>query len=96
MAYVNIKSSNVAGSLPFIFSVLAILPFIFTYAGLSMLAAFIIATAVVTVEILVLGFFLGEVSKENKIIYALKIIPAALLVAGLTYLLGLFYETPVV
>jgi len=79
----------VDGISPFIFSVFAILPFLFVFVGLEMLTAYIISTAIVTVEVLVLGFFLGEVSKENKFLYALKIIPAALLVALLTYLLGL-------
>ncbi len=54
-----------------------------------MLAAYIISTAVVTVEVIVLGLFLGSVSKESKIMYAIKILPAALIVAGLTYLLEL-------
>ena len=56
-----------------------------------MLSAYIISFCVVGVEVIVLGVFLGAVSKENKLIYALKIIPAALLVAGLTFLLEILW-----
>lgn len=77
----------VDGISPFLFSVIAIFPFFFVFAGLKMLVAYIISFCVVAAEVIVLGVFLGAVSKENKLFYALKIIPAALLVAGLTYLL---------
>ncbi len=82
----------VDGISPFIFSVIAISPFFFVLVGLPMYAAYGIAFGVIAVEVIVLGLFLGAVSKENKIIYALKIIPAALLVAGLTYLLEIVWS----
>jgi len=62
----------------------------FYFAGLPILAAYGISFGVIILEVIVLGVFLGAVSKENKLIYALKILPAALLVAGLTYLLEIF------
>ena len=80
----------VDGISPFIFSVLALLPIFFVFVGLPVMAAYGISFGVILIEVIVLGVFLGAVSKENKLIYALKIIPAALLVAGLTYLLELF------
>ena len=80
----------VDGISPFMFSVLALLPIFFVFAGLPLMIAYIISFCVIGVEVIILGLFLGAVSKENKLIYALKIIPAALLVAGLTFLLELF------
>ena len=82
----------VDGISPFLFSVIAIFPFFFVFAGLPLMTAYIISFCVVAVEVIVLGFFLGAVSKESKLIYALKIIPAALLVAGLTYLLEIVWH----
>ncbi|MCE7743210.1 MAG: hypothetical protein GOP50_12235 [Candidatus Heimdallarchaeota archaeon] len=82
----------VDGISPFLFSLLAICPFFFVLAGLSILAAYIISFSIVFVEVIVLGVFLGAVSKENKLVYALKILPAALLVAGLTYLLEILWS----
>ena len=81
----------VDGISPFLFSVIALFPFFFVFAGLQMIVAYIISFCVVAAEVIILGIFLGAVSKENKIIYALKIIPAALLVAGLTYLLEIIW-----
>ncbi len=81
----------VDGISPFLFSVIAIFPFFFVFAGLQLLVAYIISFCVIAVEVVVLGIFLGAVSKENKLIYALKIIPAALLVAGLTFLLEILW-----
>ena len=83
--------SLVDGFSPFLFAFLAIVPFFFAHVQwIEMFVALIISMVVILVEVVILGLFLGAVSKENKIIYALKIIPAAVLVAGLTYLLELF------
>ena len=87
--WTSIVVSFVDGLSPFLFSLAAMTPFFFVYVGLDMLIAYIISTIIVTVEVVVLGLFLGAVSKGSKIMYALKILPAALLVAGLTYLLEL-------
>lgn len=87
--WTSIVVSFVDGLSPFLFSLAAMIPFFFVYLGLDMLIAYIISTIIVTVEVVVLGLFLGAVSKGSKIMYALKILPAALLVAGLTYLLEL-------
>lgn len=83
--------SAVDGISPFLFSLIALLPFFFVFAGLPMLVAYIVSLSVIAAEVIILGVFLGAVSKENKFIYALKIIPAALLVAGLTYLLDIVW-----
>ena len=81
----------VDGISPFMFSMLAISPFLFVSPGwITMTAGYIISISLVGVEVIVLGVFLGAISKENKLIYALKIIPAALIVAGLTFLLEFF------
>lgn len=88
--WTSLVIAAVDGISPFIFSVLALLPIFFTFVGLPVMAAYGISFGVILVEVIVLGVFLGAVSKENKLIYALKIIPAALLVAGLTFLLDLF------
>jgi len=83
--------SAVDGISPFLFSLIALFPFFFVFVDLPMIAAYIISLGVIAAEVIVLGVFLGAVSKENKFIYALKIIPAALLVAGLTYLLDIIW-----
>ena len=87
--WTSLVVSFVDGLSPFLFSLGAMIPFFFVYVGLEMLIAYIISTAIVAVEVIVLGLFLGSVSKESKIMYAIKILPAALIVAGLTYLLEL-------
>ncbi len=89
--WTSLVIAAVDGISPFMFSLLAIFPFFFVMTGLSIMAAYIISFCVVGVEVIVLGIFLGAVSKENKLLYALKIIPAALLVAGLTYLLEIIW-----
>ena len=83
--------SAVDGISPFLFSLIALFPFFFVFVDLPPIAAYIISIGIIATEVIVLGLFLGAVSKENKIIYALKIIPAALLVAGLTYLLEIVF-----
>lgn len=89
--WTSIVIGAVDGLSPFIFSLIAISPFFFVLSGLTMQVAYIISISVITVEVIILGLFLGAVSKENKIFYAIKIIPAALLVAGLTFLLELVF-----
>ncbi len=81
----------VDGISPFMFSMISISPFLFVIPGwITMTTGYIIAISLVGVEVITLGVFLGAISKENKLIYALKIIPAALIVAGLTFLLEFF------
>ncbi|MHA1668935.1 MAG: hypothetical protein ACTSX6_02970 [Candidatus Heimdallarchaeaceae archaeon] len=83
--------SFVDGFSPFLFSIIAISPFLGVLWGwIPIGICYIIAMAIVVVEVLILGLFLGAVSKENKLIYALKIFPAIIIVAGLTYLLDIF------
>ena len=89
--WTSIVIGAVDGLSPFIFSVIAIAPFFFVLVGLTMQVAYIISISVITIEVIILGLFLGAVSKENKIFYAIKIIPAALLVAGLTFLLEFLF-----
>jgi len=89
--WTSIVIGAVDGLSPFIFSLIAISPFFFVLSGLTMQVAYIISISVITVEVIILGLFLGAVSKENKIFYAIKIIPAALLVAGLTFLLEFLF-----
>ena len=85
--WTSLVIAAVDGISPFMFSLLAFFPIFFYFAGLNLFAAYGISFGVVFIEVIVLGLFLGAVSKENKIIYALKILPAGILVAGLTYLL---------
>lgn len=89
--WTSIVIGAVDGLSPFIFSVIAIAPFFFVLVGLTMQVAYIISISAITIEVIILGLFLGAVSKENKIFYAIKIIPAALLVAGLTFLLEFLF-----
>jgi predicted membrane protein (TIGR00267 family) len=85
--YVSLIIAFVDGMSPLIFSLIAIIPFLFVLGGGSMLIAYIVSTGLVLVEVTVLGLFLGAVSGKNKILYALKILPAAAVLAGLTFLL---------
>lgn len=81
----------VDGISPFMFSMISISPFLFVVPEwITMTTGYIIAISLVGVEVIILGVFLGAISKENRFIYALKIIPAALIVAGLTFLLEFF------
>ncbi len=89
--WTSIVIGAVDGLSPFIFSLIAIAPFFFVLVGLTMQTAYIISISVIAVEVIILGLFLGAVSKENKIFYAIKIIPAVLLVAGLTFLLEFLF-----
>ncbi|RLB07270.1 MAG: hypothetical protein DRG27_06635 [Deltaproteobacteria bacterium] len=87
----SIVISFVDGFSPFLFSILSISPFFLVIPHwISMNVAYIIAIILVFLEITLLGVFLGAISKENKILYALKIIPAGIITAGLTLLLELF------
>lgn len=85
--WVSLIIAFVDGMSPLIFSLIAIIPFLFVLGGGNMLIAYIISTGLVIVEVTVLGMFLGAVSGKNKILYALKILPAAAVLAGLTFLL---------
>ena len=85
--WVSFIIAFVDGMSPLIFSVIVIVPFLFVLGGGNMLIAYIISTCLVVVEITILGLFLGAVSGENKVLYALKILPAAIVLAGLTFLL---------
>ncbi|MCG3224641.1 MAG: hypothetical protein H7647_09265 [Candidatus Heimdallarchaeota archaeon] len=85
--WVSLIIAFVDGMSPLIFSLIAIIPFLFVLGGGSMLIAYIVSTGLVLVEVTVLGLFLGAVSGKNKILYALKILPAAAVLAGLTFLL---------
>ncbi|MHA1592619.1 MAG: VIT1/CCC1 transporter family protein [Candidatus Heimdallarchaeaceae archaeon] len=85
--WVSLIIAFVDGMSPLIFSLIVIIPFLFVLGGGNMLIAYIVSTGLVLVEVTVLGLFLGAVSGKNKILYALKILPAAAVLAGLTFLL---------
>ena len=85
--WVSLIIAFVDGISPLLFSLIAMVPFLFVLGGENMLVAFIVSTALVVVEVIILGIFLGAVSGENKILYAIKILPAAVILAGLTFLL---------
>ncbi len=91
--WVALITAFVDGISPLIFSLIAIVPFLFVLGTpvanmqSAMTIAYIISTCLVVVEVTILGLFLGAVSGKNKIIYALKILPAAIILAGLTFLL---------
>ncbi len=70
---------------PMFFSLIALLPFFFFGFGLySLQTAYIISFILIFIEVVVLGGLLGAISKENKLLYILKIIPAAILIAVFT------------
>ena len=85
--WVSLIIAVVDGISPLLFSLIAILPFLFVLNGGNILTAYIVSTILVGIEVIILGIFLGAVSGENKILYAIKILPAAIILAGLTYLL---------
>ncbi|MHA1303666.1 MAG: hypothetical protein ACTSQE_08380 [Candidatus Heimdallarchaeaceae archaeon] len=80
--------SAVDGLSPFIFATVSLSPFLFVMARIfTMQVGYFISVTLIFVEVVVLGMLLGAISKENKILYALKIIPAIIVVAALTFLL---------
>ncbi|MHA1346983.1 MAG: VIT1/CCC1 transporter family protein [Candidatus Heimdallarchaeaceae archaeon] len=85
--WVSLIIAFVDGMSPLIFSLIAMMPFLFVLGGGNITIAYIISTCLIVAEITILGLFLGAVSGENKILYALKILPAAIVLAGLTFLL---------
>ncbi len=67
---------------PMFFSFFAIIPYMFVSPILfSLQIAHIISFLIIAIEIIVLGALLGAISKENKILYIIKIIPAAAAIA---------------
>ncbi len=89
--------SAVDGFSPAIFAVVSLSPFFFVmWRVYSMQIAYIISILLIVIEVVILGVLLGAISKENKIIYALKIIPAIVVVAALTLLLQFVTGTPTI
>ncbi|MFX0062891.1 MAG: hypothetical protein ACFFC7_11985 [Candidatus Hermodarchaeota archaeon] len=81
--------SLVDGLSPFLFSLISIIPFFLVLLGFfGMNTGYLIAFVLIVIEVLVLGFFLGAVSNQNKIMYALKTLTALIAVVILTFLLG--------
>ena len=94
LAKANLKVSwiisAVDGLSPFLFASISISPFLLVLVkAFNMQIGYIISISLIVIEVIVLGMLLGAISKENKVIYALKILPAILILALLTFMLEL-------
>ena len=75
------------GIAPFLAALIVISPFFFTFA-LSMINAYYIAIAIAFVLLMLLGGFLGHISKESIVLNALKMIIAGVVCIALVLLIG--------
>lgn len=83
--------SLVNGLSPFTFAILSILPFIFVLSNvITMAVGYMFSIGIIIGEVIILGMLLGQISEQNKLLYALKILPALIVIAILLFLLELF------
>ncbi|MFX1538811.1 MAG: hypothetical protein ACFFDI_31875 [Promethearchaeota archaeon] len=88
--HASIVISFIDGFSPFIFSAISIAPFIFVLLdAIPVEIGYIVSFVLILIEVIILGLFLGAISEQNKIIYALKTSTALIAVVLLTYLLGI-------
>ncbi|MFX1255160.1 MAG: hypothetical protein ACFFCZ_26405 [Promethearchaeota archaeon] len=86
--HASIIISFIDGFSPFIFSAISIAPFLFVLLdAIPVQIGYIISFTLILIEVVVLGFFLGAISEQNKIIYALKTSTAFIAVVLLTFLI---------
>jgi predicted membrane protein (TIGR00267 family) len=86
--HASIIISFIDGLSPFLFSTISIAPFFFVLLEvIPMQIGYIISFTLVLIEVIVLGLFLGAISEQNKIIYALKTSTAFIAVVLLTFLI---------
>ncbi len=85
----SLKASIVNGLSPFVTGLMCILPFALSFVGIiPMNLAYSFSIAMSLVILSFLGYFLGSVSKERKIISALKMLIVGIITAAILYLLG--------
>ncbi|MFX0065693.1 MAG: hypothetical protein ACFFC7_26260 [Candidatus Hermodarchaeota archaeon] len=87
--HASIVISFIDGFSPFLFSAISITPFLFVLLdAIPIEIGYLTSFVLIGIEVIILGLFLGAISKQNKIIYALKTSTALIAVVLLTYFLG--------
>jgi predicted membrane protein (TIGR00267 family) len=85
--YASVVVSAVTGGAPFVAGSVAAAPFLLT-AFWSVDTAYYLAVAVAFAELSLLGAFLGRVSKDRVLGYALRLVAGGILALGLSLALG--------
>lgn len=86
--WISIFSAVVNGLAPFSASMICVIPFLFVMVGfLSILQAFFVSIILVFATLLLLGVFLGKLSKKNLLFSGLKMVVAGVTVSLLSFFL---------
>jgi len=86
----SIAISIVNGASPFLLALLSTLPYFVALFGLiSMQYAYYFSAGIALLLLGLLGAFLGNISKENLVVYGLKMVGVGLLTAVLSLALGI-------
>lgn len=87
---IPLKISIVNGLSPFLTGLICILPFAFSSFGtVSVDLAYLSSIGIALGALLFLGYFLGRVSRKNKILSALKMLGVGIITVVILYFLGL-------
>ncbi len=85
----SLKISTVNGFAPFLTGLICVMPFVFVfYDAMSIDLAYFVSMGTSLVVLSSLGYFLGSVSKERKIVSALKMLAVGILTALVLYMVG--------
>ena len=86
--WISIFAAIVDGLAPFSASMICVIPFLFVMMGfLSIVQAFFISVTLIFTTLLLLGVFLGKLSKENLLLSGLKMVVAGVTVSLLSFFL---------
>jgi predicted membrane protein (TIGR00267 family) len=78
----------VDGLAPFLSAMVALLPFFFSFSLGNIYLSYYLSLGIALLSLFGLGAFLGAVSRENMVLWGLKMIGAGLLSISLGYFLG--------
>ncbi len=88
----SVVVSLIDGLAPFLSSFIVILPFFFTtYLGIK--GAYLLSIVIALCLLVLLGGFLGHISKENKFTSGLKMLLAGIVCVVIIFLIGLGHKT---
>jgi len=91
MSLATLLVALVDGLAPLITSIIVILPFIFSRIGFfDVNTALKISFAIIVLILLLLGYFIGEISRESRIVSAIKMLSAGIIVGCITIILEFF------
>jgi predicted membrane protein (TIGR00267 family) len=88
MSMATLIVALVDGLAPLFVSIIIILPFIFSRIGLfSAESALTFSFGLIILILMLLGYFIGEISRENRIVSAVKMLSAGIIVGVITIFL---------